>query len=87
MFIGILYKRYFDRLRLGRSSDIEENPEPRASRRSCRIVYTNIRGLHKYLLDLSLMARSGNEFFFVLRLLSLPGVAFPSLWFWVLADR
>ena len=70
--MGILYKRYFGRLRLLRSSDVEENPGPRVSRRSYRVVYANIRGLHKNLSDLALIARGGGVFFFVRGLLS-PG--------------
>ena len=45
--MGNLYKRYFGRLEQVRSWDVEENPGQRASRRSCRVVYANIRGLHK----------------------------------------
>ena len=59
---------------------MEENPASSASRRSCRVVYANILTLHKNLLDVSLIARGGYVFLFVLRLLSLPGVTFLSLW-------
>ena len=70
--MDILYKRYFSLLRLLRSSEVEveEKPEPKASRRSCRFVCVNLRGLHKNLFDLSLIARGGNVLSF-LRLLSL----------------
>ena len=70
-----------------RSSNREENPESRASRRSCRVVHANIRSMYKNLLDLSLLARGGFVIFFVQRLLSLLGATFPSLWVRVLADR
>ena len=49
--MSILYKRYFGRLRLLKSSDVEENPGPRASRQSCRIV----RELHKKLFKAPLL--------------------------------
>ena len=52
---------------------------------SCCVLYANIRGLHKILLDLSLIA-IGGDVIFVLRLISLPGATFPSLWFQVLGD-
>ena len=52
--MDILYKRYFGRLRLLRYSDVEENPRPRTSRRLCRVVYANIRGLQ------SLITRGGD---------------------------
>ena len=68
LFRGILFKRYFGCLRLLCSSDVE-NPAPRASRRSYRVAYANIRGLQKNLSDLSLMAKGGDVFFF-LRFLS-----------------
>ena len=77
--MSILYKRYFDRLRLLRSSDVEENPGLRALRRSCCVVYVNVQGPHMNLSDLSLMARGGDAFFE--SLLSLPDATFPSLWF------
>ena len=76
--MDILYKRHFGRLRLLRASDVEKNPEPRASRRLCCAVYTNFRSQHRNLSDLSLDARGGYVFF-VLRLLSLPGATFTSL--------
>ena len=57
--MGILYTRYFDRLRLSRSLDVKKNPGPIASRRSCRVMEANIRSLHKYLSDFSLIARDG----------------------------
>ena len=76
--MGILYKHDFGHLRILRSSDVKENPGPKASRRSCCVVYANIRGLHKNLSDLSLIARGG-DVVFGLRLLSLPSVTFPSL--------
>ena len=41
-----------------------------ASRRSCRILYANIRGLHKNLSDLFLAASGRDVFFFILRLFS-----------------
>ena len=44
--MGILYKR---RMKLLRSSDVEENPETRASHRLRCVVYTNTLGLHKHL--------------------------------------
>ena len=65
---------------------MEENLRLRASRRSCRVMYGNIRGLHKNLSDLSLAAR-GEDVFFFLRLLSLPGAPFLSLWFRVSVDQ
>ena len=77
LHMGILYKFYFGRLRLLRSSDVEEKPETLVSRRSRGVVYTNILGLHKNLSDLSLTA-GGGDVFFILRLLSLPGSTFPS---------
>ena len=80
MFMSILHKGYFGCLRLLTSSDVEENPGPTVSHRSCRVVYANIRGLHKNLLNLSHMA-SGGEVMFSLRVLSLPDATFPSLWF------
>ena len=49
--MGIMHKRYFDLLRLLRALDVEENPEPRASRLSFCVVYANIRGLNKNLSD------------------------------------
>ena len=57
--MGNLYKRYFYRLRLLRSSDVEKNPGPRASRRSCLVVFANIRSLHRNWSDLSLIATGG----------------------------
>ena len=56
----ILYKYYFDRLRLLTSSDMEKNPEPRAARRSRCVVYTKIQSLHKNSSDLCLAARGGD---------------------------
>ena len=54
--MGILYKRYFGRLRLLRSSDVDENPgSPRASRRSCRIEYANIHDLYKRIYQICLL--------------------------------
>ena len=85
--MGIQYKRYHSRLRLLRSLNVEENPGQRVSRRSCRVLYANIRVLHKYLSNLSLSATGGYVFFFSLRLLSFPGATFLSLWFQVLVDR
>ena len=61
--MSILSKRYFGRLRLLKSSDVEENPGPIASRWSCRVVYANIRDLHRNLSDLSLMARGRDVVF------------------------
>ena len=61
--MGILYKCYFGHLRQLRSSNVEENSGLRASRRSRCVVCANIRGLHKKLSDLSLMARGGDVFF------------------------
>ena len=58
--MGTLYKRYFGRLWLLKPLDVEETPEPRASFRSYRVVYANIRRLHKNLSDLSLIARGGD---------------------------
>ena len=43
---------------------MEENPGPTASRRSCRVVYAIIRGLHKNLSEMSLMSGEGNVCFF-----------------------
>ena len=62
--MGILYKNYYGRLRLLRSSDVEKNSVPWASRKSC-VVYANIKGLHKNLSDLSLIARGGDVRFWV----------------------
>ena len=56
--MGILYKR-FGHLRLLRSSNVEEYPGQKSSRRSCRVVYANIGGQHKNLSDLSLNSRGG----------------------------
>ena len=53
-----------------RSSDAEDNPGPKTSRRSCRIVYANIRGLHRDLLHLSLIGRIGDVFFFCSEILA-----------------
>ena len=58
--MSILFKGYFSRLRLLTSSDVKENPKPRASRRTCRVLYANIRVLHK---NLSPMARGGEMAF------------------------
>ena len=55
--MGILYKLYFGRLRLLRSSDLKENPGPKVSRKSCRVVYANIWGLHKNLSELPLITK------------------------------
>ena len=66
LFVGILYKRYVGHLRLLTSSDVEENLEPRASRRSCRVIYTLIRGLHKICLIRLVLPEV--EMSFVLRL-------------------
>ena len=74
LFMDILYKRYFGRLRLLRSSDVEENPGLRDSRRSCCVCHTKIRSLHKNLSNLSLMVEF--VFFFALRFLSFPGRAY-----------
>ena len=41
LLMGILCKRYYRLLRLLRSLDVEENPRPRASSRSCCVVYPN----------------------------------------------
>ena len=51
-------------LGLLRSSDVEENPGPRASHRSYRVVYANIRSLHRNLsiFFLSLIARGRGVF-------------------------
>ena len=84
--MDILCKRYFGRLRLLKSSDVEENSGPRASRRSCRVVYANIMSLRKKLSELLFISRGGGVVF-VLRLYFLPGATFPSLWFRVLLDR
>ena len=54
LFMGILYKHYFGRLRLLRSSYVEENSGPRDA---------NIRHLHKNLSDLPLIARSRDLIF------------------------
>ena len=78
--MGFVYKRYLGRLRLLRSSDVEENPGSRVSRRSCCIVFGNIPSRHKNLSDLSFIVRGGD-------LLFLPGATFPSLRFQVLKDR
>ena len=61
--MSILYKSYFSRLGLLGSSDAKVNSGPRASRRSCRAVLANIRGLHRNLSDVSLLARGGYVFF------------------------
>ena len=68
--MGILYKHYFGSARLLRLSNVEENPGPRASRRSCRVVYVNIRGLHRNLSALSLTARGGDMVFCSVTLVS-----------------
>ena len=60
------------------------NPRPRASRRSCRVAYANIRGLYKNLSDCLFWPEM--EMCFFLRVLCLPDATFPSLWFRVLAD-
>ena len=49
LFMGIQYKLYFCRLRLLRFLDVKENHGQKASRRPCRVVYGNIRGLLKNL--------------------------------------
>ena len=63
--MSILCKSCFGRLRQLRSADVEQIPGPRDSRRSCRVAFAIIRGLHKNLLDLSLMTRSRDVFFFL----------------------
>ena len=68
--MGILHRRYFDCLRLLRSSDGKKNHEPRDSRRRRRVVYDNIPSLHQNLSRLSLIARDEDVFFFFLKLLS-----------------
>ena len=75
----ILYnnKLYVGCLRLLRCLDVEGNPGMWASHRSYRVVYANIRGLHKNSSDLSLTAR-GRDVVFVLRLLSLSDATFPN---------
>ena len=85
LFTVILCNLYFGRLRLVRISDVEENSGPRASRRSYRVVYANIRGLHENLLELSLITR-GRDVFHVPKLLSLSCPTFLSLWFTVEQD-
>ena len=62
--MGILYKRYIGCLRLLKSSDVGENPGPRASRRSCRVVYVNIWGLRRNLSDLSQITRDRDMAFY-----------------------
>ena len=44
---------------------MEENPGPKASRRSCHVVYVNFRILRKNLSDLSLIVRCGEVFLFI----------------------
>ena len=61
--MGIKYKHCFGSLRLLKPSNVEENLGPRASPRSGRVVYANIRSLHKNLSDLSLTARGGDMVF------------------------
>ena len=68
--MGILYRLYFGRQRLLRSSDVEENPGQRISHRSCRFAYANIRGLHKNVSDLSLTARGRDVVFYCKTLVS-----------------
>ena len=65
---------------------MDENPEPRASCRSCRVVFAIIRGLHKNLSGLYLIARGGDVFLYS-GLLSLPNATFSSLWFQGMSDR
>ena len=61
---GNCVQTLFGRLRLFRSSDLEENPGPRPSRRSCLVVYANTRGLHKNLTDWSIIARDEDVLYF-----------------------
>ena len=84
--MGILYTRYFSHLRLLRSSNTKENPKARALRRSCHVVYTNIRGLHKKLPNLSLISRGGDVIVNSKTIVS-SGATFQSFWFQVLSDR
>ena len=76
LFMGILHNHYLGCLRLLKSSDLKKNPRPRATHRSCRVVYSNIRGLHKNLSDLCLAVRGG-DMVFVPILWSLPDAIFP----------
>ena len=63
LFMSILYTHYFGRLRQLRSSNVKENPGLRASRRSCCVVYANIRRLQKNLSDFSFAVRGEDVFF------------------------
>ena len=84
--MDILHKRYFGRLIVMRSSDVEENLGPRASHRPCSVVYVNIRACIR-ICQICLLGSKVKMWFFVLKLLSLPGATFSSLRFRVLADR
>ena len=60
LFKSFLYKLFFCRLRLVKSSDMEENTGSSASRRSCHVVSCQYPGLHKNWSDLSRTARGGD---------------------------
>ena len=71
-----------------RFSDVEENSGAKASRMSCPVVYANIRGLHKNLSELSIIAKDEIIFFcFVLTLLTHSGTTFLSSWLQVLVSQ
>ena len=55
--MGLLIFRIFYCFLKLRFPDVEENPGPgRVPRNSCRILFTNINGLHRNLDDLALAA-------------------------------
>ena len=83
--MSILYKRYFGHLRIVKSSDVMENPKPRASRRSWCVGQANIRAC-KRICKICLLWPEVEMCFFVVRPLTFPGATFPSLWFRVLVD-
>ena len=85
----ILYNPYFGSLRLLTPSNVEENPGPSSSRRSCCVV---CRVVHVNILDCIRICQiclslPEVEICFFLRLLSLPDATFPSSWFRGLVDR
>ena len=80
--MSILFKLYFNRLKLLRSLDAEENPGQRVSCRSCIVVNASIR-----IRQICLLMAEVEICFFILRHnLSLPGATFLSLCFQVLVD-
>ena len=59
VFVVFIYEvTFLTSLILSLSGDVELNPGPRSNRRrQCRILYANVRGLHRNLLDLTAISR------------------------------